>query len=221
MDEQILARYNSPEGLADYSKKFERHWTERVNNWHEQRLLRELLDAVPRDSGQGIALDLPCGYGRLYPLVRERAKRVVEGDWSFQLLAAAHSFQSQEPQFGAAAGYVRATALALPFADRAFHLVLSVRLCHHIREHSERTQYVNELMRVSKQWLAFTYFDESAIKNRWHDYRRRYNGKRPKWTLQLKEIEALSQAQGFKMVRCLWMSRFFSGHRYLLLQRTR
>ena len=76
MDEQILARYNSPEGLADYSKKFERHWTERVNNWNEQRLLRELLSAVPRDPGQGVALDLPCGYGRLYPIVRERAKRV-------------------------------------------------------------------------------------------------------------------------------------------------
>jgi putative ABC transport system permease protein len=51
------------------------------------------------------------------------------------------------------------------------------------------------------------------------DYRRRFNGKRPKWTLQLSEIEALSHDQGFKIVRCLWMSRFFSGHRYLLLQR--
>ena len=219
MDEQILSRYNSAEGLADYTNKFKKHWTERVNNWNEQRLLRKLLSAVAQSPGQGLALDLPCGYGRLYPIVRRYAGQVVESDWSFQLLSAAQTFQRQEPKRGSVAGYVRATALTLPFSDRAFALVLSVRLCHHIREHKERIQYVQELMRVSGNWLAFTYFDEASIKNRLHELRRRYNSKRPKWALQLQEIEALGRAHGFEVVRSLWMSRFFSGHRYLLLKR--
>jgi hypothetical protein len=30
-------------------------------------------------------------------------------------------------------------------------------------------------MRVSGNWLAFTYFDEASIKNRLHELRRRYN----------------------------------------------
>ena len=34
MDEQILSRYNRAEGLADYTNKFKKHWTERVNNWN-------------------------------------------------------------------------------------------------------------------------------------------------------------------------------------------
>jgi SAM-dependent methyltransferase len=208
MDEQILSRYNSAEGLADYTNKFKKHWTERVNNWNEQRLLRKLLSPVAKSPGQGLALDLPCGYGRLYPIVRRYAGRVVEGDWSFQLLSAAQTFQRQEPKLGSAAGYVR-----------AFALVLSVRLCHHIRERKERIQYVQELMRVSGNWLAFTYFDEASIKNRLHELRRRYKSKRPKWTLQLEEIEALGRAHGFEIVRSPWMSRYFSGHRYLLLKR--
>ena len=89
MDENILARYNSAEGADDYLHKFERHWTERVNNWHEQRLIRRFLRAVSGVDPNGLALDLPCGYGRLYSIVRELGIPVVEGDWSFPLLTTA------------------------------------------------------------------------------------------------------------------------------------
>ena len=78
-----------------------------------------------------------------------------------------------------------------------------MRLCHHIREHKERTQYIQELMRVSGNWLAFTYFDEASIKNRLHELRRRYSSKRPKSALALQEIKSLGRAHGFEIVRSL------------------
>jgi SAM-dependent methyltransferase len=220
MDKDILSRYNSPEGATDYTKKFQRHWTERVNNWHEQRLLQRLLQSASIERLDGWTLDLPCGYGRLCYILRDLGASVVEGDWSFNLLDAARRFHASPLNATPTADYVRATALSLPFRDRAFRMVLSVRLCHHIREHQERLQYLREVMRVSREWLVFTYFDTESIKIRTHEYRRRFNGKRSKWTLDSQEVKEVSQSAGFEVVRSIWLSRLFSGHRYVLLRRS-
>ena len=219
MDEDILARYNSAEGADDYLHKFERHWTERLNNRHEQRLIRKLLRSVSINEPKAVALDLPCGYGRLYPILREFGLKVVEGDWSFPLLVAARGIRGRRQPTDGSLNYVRATALALPFPERAFDFVLSVRLSHHIREREQRVQHVRELLRVSSKWAMFTYFDAGSVKNRMHEFRRRFNAKRSKWTLTFEEVCALGRAEGFEVVRRAWISRFFSGHRYVLMQR--
>ena len=219
MDKEILSRYNSSEGATDYTTKFQRHWTERVNNWNEQRLLKHLLRGVSIGSSGARALDLPCGYGRLYPVLHDLGASIVEADWSFHLLQAARGLHADQPNSTPPTGYVRATALRLPFKDRTFGVVLSVRLCHHIRDHEERVAYLREIMRVSREWLVFTYFDSDSIKNRTHELRRRFNGKRSKWTLALDEVQRLSSAAGFAVVESVWMSKFFSGHRYVLLRR--
>jgi len=94
MDKNILDRYNSPEGAESYADKFKRHWTERVNDWNEQRLISNLLRRTLRGSQIALALDLPCGYGRLYPVVKSTADRVVECDWSFHLLKLAREMRN-------------------------------------------------------------------------------------------------------------------------------
>ena len=221
MDENILARYNSAAGADDYLHKFERRWTERVNNRQEQRLIRRLLRSVSMVDPRGLALDLPCGYGRLCPIVRELGIPVVESDWSFPLLTAARTIQARRYGLESAQNYVRATALALPFSGGAFEFVLSARLSHHIRDHEQRLQHLRELLRVSRRWLMFTYFDAGSIKNRMHEARRRFHGKRAKWTLTFEEVQAVGRAEGFEVVRWAWISRFFSGHRYVLMQRPR
>lgn len=219
MDEQILARYNSDEGAQDYLQKFQRHWTERVNNWHEQRLIRRFLRKVSSIDRNGLALDLPCGYGRLYSIVRELGLPVVEADWSFPLLAAARSIHANRYRTGPAQNYVRATALAMPFKARAFEFVLSARLSHHIREHEQRLRHVREVLRVSGKWAMLTYFDTASVKNRAHEFRRRFHQKRAKWTLTLEEVRAIGHSEGFEVVQWAWISRFFSGHRYILMRR--
>ncbi|MGH7870723.1 MAG: class I SAM-dependent methyltransferase [Candidatus Binatia bacterium] len=219
MDEDVLARYNSAEGADDYLHKFERHWTERINDWHEQRLIRRLLRSVSLIDPSRLALDLPCGYGRLYPIVRELGIPVVEGDWSFPLLAAARKIHTHRDKLKPSPNYVRATALALPFSAGAFEFVLSARLSHHIREHEQRLQHLREVLRVSRKWAMFTYFDGGSVKNRMHEFGRRFNGKRAKWTLTLEEVQRLGHAEGFAVIQWAWISRFFSGHRYVLLRR--
>ncbi len=147
--------------------------------------------------------------------------RVVESDWSFPLLTAARRIQARRYALESSQNYVRATALALPFSDGAFEFVLSARLSHHIRDHEQRLQHLRELLRVSRRWLMFTYFDADSVKNRMHELGRRFRGKRAKWTLTFEEVQAAGRAEGFEVVQWAWISRFFSGHRYVLMQRTR
>ena len=220
MDEEILARYNSAEGADDYLHKFERHWTERINNWHEQRLIRRFLASVSMVDPKGLALDLPCGYGRLYSIVRELGIPVVEGDWSFPLLTTARRIHARRFGLKSSQNYVRATALTLPFRDSAFEFVLSARLSHHIRDHEQRLQHLRELLRVSGKWVMFTYFDAGSVKNRMHEFGRQFHGKRAKWTLTFEEVQTAGRAEGFEVVKWAWISRFFSGHRYMLMRRS-
>jgi ubiquinone/menaquinone biosynthesis C-methylase UbiE len=225
MDERKLVRYNTFEGADSYSRKFHKKLSERVNNRNEQRLLRRLLKGIAAEDsrlGEGLALDLPCGCGRLFPLVSEFVGRVVEGDWGLDMLRIARQTQLA-PGEGVAAvpalGYVRATALQMPFGSNRFDLVVSVRLCHHIREHHERLQYLRELLRISRRWVVFTYFDFHSLKNRWRELRRRFSHKRSKWTLRTAEVRGVGEEMGFELRRSVPLSRLFSGHRYAVLRR--
>jgi SAM-dependent methyltransferase len=179
MDKEILARYNSVEGADDYLHKFERHWTERVNNWHEQRLIRRFLRSVSALDPNGLALDLPCGYGRLYSIVRELGIPVVEGDWSFPLLTTARRIHARRYGLETSPNYVRATALALPFGGGTFEFVLSARLSHHIRDHEHACNIYGRFGAESKR--AMLRLDAGSVKNQ--ITRQTIRGKRPKWTL--------------------------------------
>ena len=216
MEKAILDNYNSPEGAESYTGKFERHWIERINNVREQRLIRELLSDIPQCE---IALDLPCGYGRLYPLLKGVSTRVVEGDWSFYMLKEARRRLNGGEESERSGGFVRATAFNLPFSDRTFGLVFSVRLCHHISSHDERMQYVREILRISARSVIFTYFDTDSVKNRVHRFKRRYAKRTPKCTLARSDIDRLAGASGFEIKRSVPLSRLFSGHQYTVLRR--
>ena len=220
MDKEILRHYNSEEGAKSYTKKFEKKWSERVNNRHEQKLIKGLMATLAQETTFRTALDLPCGYGRLMPVLKRHVPIVFEGDWSLPLLKIARETQEKDTATGKASGYLRATALALPIPDRKIDLVLSVRLCHHIREHTERRAYVRELLRVSRKWVVLTYFDDHSLKNRLREARRKiFKNKPPKWTLKASEIREIAASMGFEVVYSIPLSRLFSGHRYVALRR--
>jgi SAM-dependent methyltransferase len=116
----------------------------------DPRLVERILD----DHGvHGALLDVPCGAGRLGPLLASRGGPVVGVDVSHSMLTAAPS-----PEM-----LVQAAAQRLPFAARSFDVVVCCRLLHHLRTREERLAVVRELVRVSSRLVLASFWDSGSL----------------------------------------------------------
>lgn len=111
----------------------------------------ELLAAVwPGRAGESV-LDLPCGAGRLLPLLRDRfGHRVVQADGALAMLRTAD-------ERGRGSDRVQADALAMPFADGAFDGVVVFRFLHHLPPEAQRL-VVAEACRVAGRFVVVSFF---------------------------------------------------------------
>ena len=208
-----LANYQSAEGAARYDVRYQTHWHKRLSDRVERRLLRRLLLRAGR---QDAVLDVPCGTGRLSPVVAEAAGWLYETDISLAMLELDRSNLGD-----LAAGRIAGSALALPFRDGAVGGTVSVRLTHHLTEPSEVEALVRELCRVSREWVIVSYFAHSSLKARIRQLRSKLFGKRRKNTVRHAELRALAERHGFRVECAPPLSRLFSGHHFALLRRVR
>ncbi len=212
MDPQVLARYNSPEGARSYRDEYRTKLHRKLSDRIERRLFERIFRRTgPLES----LLDIPCGCGRLRGLFRRHAERVVEGDWSFFMLCGNREEYGED----GTTPYVRASAVSLPFADRSFECVASIRLNHHIDEVEERERHVRELCRVADRYVIFTYFSFHSLKNLLRRIRRPFNKKKPKAALRTGRVVEIAREEGFRLVMAPALSFFGSGHRFALLER--
>ncbi len=212
-------RFNSRAGAGNYAAKFNNHWVEQIKHRSELRLLQRLLSELPASDTAGFILDLPCGHGRFFPTLAATGRRVIECDFSQHMLdAARHELEGRADPVEPFA-FMRGSALALPFADAAFDLVVSVRLCHHLPTPEERSQYVREILRVTRKWAIFTYLDRCSFRNVVQSWKRRLMAKRPKSAMSQDEVARVAVASGFKISGAHALSRLFSGQRYTITQR--
>lgn len=214
MDAQ-LRRYGAGtskrEHAVSYSTKYERHWHKRVSTRRETRLLAGLLDRV---GPQEEVLDMPCGAGRLTPTIAPYARRLLEADFSGEMLSICRRLPGMPPR-----RFCRVNALELPFADDRFDLVVSIRLCHHIGTESDRLRYFRELLRVSRGHVLATFFEFDSVKNRLRRLRTRLYGKSPKRTLRLDQVVAVAGEAGFALRDWRTISSVMSGHLFVLLSK--
>ncbi len=212
MDPRVLARYNSQEGADSYRDEYRKKLHRKLSDRLERRLFERLFEHTGKVES---LLDLPCGRGRLRSLFLEHAGTVVEGDWSFPMLVGNRGDNGPNERVG----YVRASGLALPFGDDSFDAVASIRLNHHMDEESERERHVRELMRVARRFVIVTFYDYHSFKNRLRRLRAPLNGKRPKRTLSVAQVQELAKAAGWRLVVAPALSLVGSGHRFALLEK--
>jgi SAM-dependent methyltransferase len=198
---------------ASYDTKYERELHKRLSDRREKRLLGSLLARVGH---QERLLDVPCGAGRLSPILARHARLVFEVDYSRAMIELCRQNAN---------GYTPLVAEAdvfhLPFADAAFDLVVSIRLSHHIRDHQKRLGHLRELFRLSRRFVLATFFVEESWKNRLRNLGRRLgSGKRAKYALRRDEVAALARECGFRILAARQLSRVFSGHQFTLFERT-
>jgi SAM-dependent methyltransferase len=132
------------------------------------RLVERLLRRHAPDRRFERALDVPCGTGRLSPLLARRARSVVGLDRSAAMLGA-----------GGAPGLL-GDAERLPFRDGSFDLVLCCRLLHHL-DPGAVERVLEELVRVGSDTLVVSFWNASGVQG-WRrrlGLRRDPEGRRP------------------------------------------
>jgi len=204
----LLDHYNSERGArsyqADYGSKLHRKISDRL----ERRLLRGLF---VRLGPLGSLLDLPCGAGRLYGLLRGAAAEVVEADWSFPMLRL-----SRETTSAGARAHIRCNGLQLPFRDKAFEGVVSIRLNHHFDRQEEREQHLAELLRVAGRAVICTWFSHHSLRAWTRRLRARLGGrKREKFTLRGADVRRIAAAAGFRLEAARPLAPFALGSSHI------
>jgi SAM-dependent methyltransferase len=198
------------ERAESYATKYDRELHKRISSHFERRAIRRAL-AVTGEHAASV-LDVPCGAGRLTPLLEPISQRLVSCDYSPAMLRVFRRAHRAPCFVG--------SAFDLPFADRAFRVVFSARLSHHIASDARRADYLSELMRISERWVIVTIFDRRSLKNRLRELSRRFTGKRSKYAFARDDVERIAGGCGFAVVAGLPLSRLASGQVFYVLQRT-
>src|SRR6185312_12802071 len=112
-------------------------------------------------------LDLPCGTGRLLPVLAKAGYRVTAADRSLHMvrLAALNwSTWRQEATYAEPEiPFEQCDVLDTPFPNGHFDAVVCSRLFHHFRESEIRVRALRELRRISRGALIVSFFNSFAI----------------------------------------------------------
>ena len=208
-----LAAYDSPEGAVEYLEEYDKIHR-KLSDKRERKLLLSYFEQI--GSFDSI-LDLPCGWGRYLPLFTNLGAKVIQGDYSRDMIRMSDErFPTLKPM-----GRVRSFGHQIPLADCSVRVTFSMRLNHHLVDPAVRREHVRDLLRVADKWCIFTYFDHNTVKNILRRARTSVGlcKKRPKNTLSRKEARNLVASCGFETVSDPMLFAIGSGHRVVLARR--
>ncbi len=148
---QAVERFDSPEAAQKYARALVGSATHR----REARCIRKALTDVPRGAK---VLDLPCGTGRLLPLLLDLDFMVTEADSSPHMLQQARGLADQAGFEAKGVEFCEANALHTPFESDAFDAVVCNRLFHHFREPETRRAALREFRRICTGPIVVSFF---------------------------------------------------------------
>jgi SAM-dependent methyltransferase len=204
-------RYRDPREAAAYDARRFRSWKGRLVDRRERALVdRSLSRARALAGAPGRVeriLDLPAGTGRLASFLATAGRTVIAADRSLEMLR-------QGAGYG---GSVQVDATTLPFPDRTFDAVVSLRLLGHLPAAVRRSALI-EMRRVSRRFLVVAFYDSTPMTR----FRRRLGSRarRGPWHAEplartRRELGELGLAE--RLALPLW--RWFSETWVLLLER--
>ena len=179
---------------------------------HDEALVAALL---ARSGPHASVLDLPCGTGRLFPVLRRTVPLVFGADLALEMMQAGRAARQ-----GEAVPLFQADALRLPLADASVDALVSLRFLFHF-ERAERVAMLREFARVARRAVLVQTRLAANLKHagRWLRSRaglaRRYRPAPGRAELERELAEA-----GLELVELVPVSRLFSD-KALLLARPR
>jgi ubiquinone/menaquinone biosynthesis C-methylase UbiE len=178
----------------------------------EKAALREVLENVGSIS---VALDLPCGSGRLGPVLATVAAKVILADSSTAMLTFA-----REECPPTAFDHLHTDARHIELPDRSVDLVFSHRFLHHLDEADTRAQVLAELVRVTRRYVILSFFPP-GIRSRFTRWVRRVLGRIQPGDPLATETKFLDEASagGLRLVQRKMLRRFPLRAAFYLFER--
>jgi len=179
-------------------------------NWREQRLVGRLLTECGLINGS--LLDVPCGYGRFFPLLTRLGMTVTGIDIDRNMVQlAVHNAAPHDQGRG-----ICASLFALPFADDAFDGVLCIRLLHHRYTKTERLRLLGELARVSRRIVLLSFYRTTPL----HALARHWRGPRGRLEmLSFVQFHNLVSASGLRFQRVCSLLKFCHAQTFVVLSK--
>jgi SAM-dependent methyltransferase len=144
--------------VAHYEKNRYRGLDQRMVHHREKRILERIFDGMGKKSG--LALDIPCGYGRFTPLLHRQGFIPVSSDYSFSMVKRALKSYPDMPLHG---GFIADAKNLLPLKDGTAEVILSMRFFHHIHNERERGAVLSEFSRVTRKWVVLSFYQSTPI----------------------------------------------------------
>lgn len=197
-----FSRKYDAEHAQQYFEKHQDGLARRLSHWRDLQLARR---ALKRAGDPGLVLDLPCGAGRFWPLLAEKANRVIIGaDNSPHMLEVACA--SQPAEVVRRVKPLQTSAFAIDLSDNAVDSIFCMRLLHHIGEAADRAVMLREFHRVSRDSVILSLWVDGnykAWKRARLERRRRVAGKvgtyQNRFVLQREQIEREFREAGFRI----------------------
>ena len=206
----MLSKTLTGNHARDYQRYRFRSWDQAWVNWREQRLVAKLL--MDCELAGSTVLDIPCGYGRFFPLLTRLGITVTNADVDPDMVRLA----TQQPSLSSPRRGVCANILALPFADQSVDAVLCVRLFHHRFCKAERLQMLRELARVSRRFVLISFYRLTPV----HALARHWRGSRGRLQmLSLLQIQNLALASGLHIHQVRSLLRFCHAQTLVVLRK--
>jgi len=179
------------EQARSYEKKrFSRRYRTRRLNKFEKTFASQMVQMLGDDVH---IVDIPCGNGRFFDIFGN-AKKLTMVDCSENMLAAAKEKIGNVRNIE----FVQADISNLPLPDKCADLCFCMRLFHHMKEDPIRSTALKELARVSKKFVAISFYNKGCLRFYW----RKLLGKkiRGSYVTFAHVVELASQA-GLKFVK--------------------
>ncbi len=210
-EKQIRRQYEATDHADNYA---DQRWTEtrharKTNQW-ELATVEEMVRHVNESGGGRLqtVLDMPCGHGRLAPVLGMHCQSLIQADLAMSMLERRDEKSTNHRA-------MQASLLQIPLADQCVDLAMCMRVLHHFADPEPRIQILSELSRVSR-YAIVSYYDAAAFPHLRDRIRRR---KRTLYPIRNAQFDAEAKSAGFRVIQKRFRRRWFSFQVLALLKR--
>ena len=211
--DEAVDRFNTPEAALKYYSA----QTGTAMHRREVRCIGRALVGI--ESGSRV-LDLPCGTGRLLPMLHGLDYHVTEADSSPHMVGLARRHAREQGLDCTRHEFCVGNALGTSWADNTFDAVVSNRLFHHFLEPAVRRQALAELWRICRRRLVVSFFNSDCIDGLVWRCRTSLRGDSPadRVPIRVSAFRADVEACGLRLVNCMGVRALVSKQHYAVIE---